>query len=238
MAVVARRVEIAAGLDDLVLVLRPGGGHRQPGLVHHGVGHLHPVARVDGATARKYQVARLDDGGARAFHLRPLLVRLRRDLLDTLVGALGADGLVDHVRRGIGDADHDLLDRGDRRRLDRGGRGRGRRRARRPLAGDDESDAADEQQRADGEEPVDRFHASSEDVILSLWNAQSYNTGSRINVSAVELTSPPMTTEASGRCTSAPVDVAMAIGMKPTLATSAVMSTGRSRRSAPPSTAS
>src|SRR5436309_14240002 len=37
--------------------------------------------------------------------------------------------------------------------------------------------------------------------------AQSYNTGSRINVNAVELTRPPMTTDASGRCTSAPVDV-------------------------------
>src|SRR4051812_34565337 len=47
-----------------------------------------------------------------------------------------------------------------------------------------------------------------------------------------------MTTDASGRCTSAPVDVAIAIGMKPTLATSAVISTGRSRRSAPPRTAS
>lgn len=33
-------------------------------------------------------------------------------------------------------------------------------------------------------------------------------------VSAVDVTSPPMTTVASGRCTSAPADVTNAIGMK------------------------
>ena len=38
---------------------------------------------------------------------------------------------------------------------------------------------------------------------------------------------PPMTTVASGRWTSAPAPVAMAIGTKPRLATSAVISTGR-----------
>jgi hypothetical protein len=42
-----------------------------------------------------------------------------------------------------------------------------------------------------------------------------------------------MTTVASGRCTSAPVPVAIAIGMKPSEATSAVMSTGRRRVNAP-----
>ena len=40
---------------------------------------------------------------------------------------------------------------------------------------------------------------------------------------------PPMTTVASGRCTSAPAPVAIAIGTKPSEATSAVISTGRSR---------
>ena len=42
-----------------------------------------------------------------------------------------------------------------------------------------------------------------------------------------------MTTVASGRCTSAPVPVASAIGTKPSEATSAVISTGRRRVSAP-----
>ena len=42
-----------------------------------------------------------------------------------------------------------------------------------------------------------------------------------------------MTTVASGRWTSAPVPVAIAIGIKPSDATSAVISTGRSRPSAP-----
>lgn len=49
---------------------------------------------------------------------------------------------------------------------------------------------------------------------------------------------PPITTVASGRCTSAPAPVASAIGTKPRDATSAVISTGRSRVSAPSRTAS
>ena len=44
---------------------------------------------------------------------------------------------------------------------------------------------------------------------------------------------PPITTVASGRCTSAPVPVAKAIGRKPSDATNAVISTGRSRVRAP-----
>jgi len=44
--------------------------------------------------------------------------------------------------------------------------------------------------------------------------------------------SPPMTTVANGRCTSDPIPVLNAIGTKPRLATSAVISTGRRRRSA------
>ena len=44
---------------------------------------------------------------------------------------------------------------------------------------------------------------------------------------------PPMTTVASGRWTSAPAPTLKAIGTKPRLATSAVISTGRKRVSAP-----
>jgi hypothetical protein len=49
------------------------------------------------------------------------------------------------------------------------------------------------------------------------------------NVSIVLEMSPPITTVANGRCTSAPEPVETAIGMKPRLATKAVMSTGRKR---------
>ena len=49
----------------------------------------------------------------------------------------------------------------------------------------------------------------------------------------VDRIKPPITTVASGRCTSAPADVAMAIGTKPSEATSPVRNTGRSRRGVP-----
>jgi hypothetical protein len=49
-------------------------------------------------------------------------------------------------------------------------------------------------------------------------------------VSPVEVTSSRITTVASGRCTSEPGLVEKAIGMKPTLATSTVMSTSRKSR--------
>ena len=52
-------------------------------------------------------------------------------------------------------------------------------------------------------------------------------------VSMVEMISPPMTTVANGRCTSAPADVAIAIGTKPNDATSPVRNTGRSRCGVP-----
>ena len=44
---------------------------------------------------------------------------------------------------------------------------------------------------------------------------------------------PPITTVASGFCTSAPDPVAIAIGTKPSEATNAVITTGRNRASAP-----
>lgn len=59
-------------------------------------------------------------------------------------------------------------------------------------------------------------------------NTQS--AGSTSKVSMVDETMPPMTTVASGRCTSAPAPVATAIGTKSSEATSAVMSTGRNTR--------
>ena len=46
------------------------------------------------------------------------------------------------------------------------------------------------------------------------------------------VTRPPMTTVASGRWTSAPAEVASAIGRKPSDATNAVINTGRNRVSA------
>src|SRR3954471_23110590 len=52
-----------------------------------------------------------------------------------------------------------------------------------------------------------------------------YKSGIRNNVRMVDETSPPMTTVARGRCTSAPVEVDRAIGTNPRLATSAVIKT-------------
>lgn len=60
-----------------------------------------------------------------------------------------------------------------------------------------------------------------------------YNIGRTNNVSNVAVTSPPITTVANGRCTSDPGPVLTAIGMKPKLATKAVMSTGLKRLAAP-----
>ncbi len=48
-------------------------------------------------------------------------------------------------------------------------------------------------------------------------------------MSSVDVNTPPMTTVASGRCTSEPAPVLSAIGTKPRAATSAVMRTGLSR---------
>ena len=49
------------------------------------------------------------------------------------------------------------------------------------------------------------------------------------NVSVVETISPPITTVANGLCTSAPAEVAIAIGTNPSEATSPVRNTGRSK---------
>ena len=57
-------------------------------------------------------------------------------------------------------------------------------------------------------------------------------------MSRVARTKPPTTTVARLRCTSVPTPVAKAAGSMPTVATVAVMSTGRKRSTAPDSTAS
>jgi hypothetical protein len=62
---------------------------------------------------------------------------------------------------------------------------------------------------------------------------REYSAGRTSNVSSVAVRSPPITTVASGLCTSAPVPVASAMGTKPSEATRAVMTTGRKRVSAP-----
>lgn len=59
-------------------------------------------------------------------------------------------------------------------------------------------------------------------------NHHPYNDGSTTRVRRVDVTSPPMTTVASGRWTSAPAVVDSAIGRNPKLATEAVINTGLS----------
>ena len=49
----------------------------------------------------------------------------------------------------------------------------------------------------------------------------------------MDVNNPPITTLASGRRTSAPVEAAVAIGINPNIATPAVISTGRNLRRAP-----
>jgi hypothetical protein len=72
----------------------------------------------------------------------------------------------------------------------------------------------------------------------SFFPSHAYSAGSTKSVSSVALINPPITTVAIGRCTSAPVPVASAIGTNPRDATSAVIATGRSRVSAPSCSAS
>src|SRR5262245_55402976 len=74
--------------------------------------------------------------------------------------------------------------------------------------------------------------------LLTSFENHGYTTGSTSRVSNVDVTNPPITTVASGRCTSAPADVASAIGTKPRLATNAVIRTGRNLALAPSITAS
>ena len=66
----------------------------------------------------------------------------------------------------------------------------------------------------------------------------TYSVGSTISVSSVADTSPPMMTTASGLCVSDPMPCDSAIGSSPSIASSDVISTVRSRASAPLRTAS
>ena len=84
-------------------------------------------------------------------------------------------------------------------------------------------------------------HRSPSDCAWTLMcerpNHQWYSAGRTRRVNTVEVMRPPITTVASGRCTSAPELVDNAIGRNPRLATDAVMSTGLSRATAPSRTA-
>ena len=70
-------------------------------------------------------------------------------------------------------------------------------------------------------------------TVSSSRSRSRYRTGSTKRVSSVLDMRPPITTVANGFCTSAPVPVARAMGMNPKEATSAVISTGRNRVTAP-----
>ncbi len=53
--------------------------------------------------------------------------------------------------------------------------------------------------------------------------SHKYSVGNTQSVNSVLVMTPPITTVANGRCTSAPADVLVAIGTNPTLATKAVI---------------
>jgi hypothetical protein len=76
---------------------------------------------------------------------------------------------------------------------------------------------------------ISSFSGSNRSITRS---KSTYAAGSRSNVSAVEETMPPMTTEASGFCTSEPIPLESIIGRNPKTSTSAVIITGRRRRRA------
>ena len=81
--------------------------------------------------------------------------------------------------------------------------------------------------------PVGVFHQRACNMrylpIIFFRSTHSYSTGSHTSFKNTELIKPPLTTMASGFCTSAPAQVARAIGTKPKLVASAVISTGRRR---------
>src|SRR5581483_10262421 len=85
---------------------------------------------------------------------------------------------------------------------------------------------------------IDDRSGNERGVGLTRRSTQSYKTGSKTSFKNVDVSNPPMTTIARGRCTSAPAPVAIAIGTNPRLATSAVIKIGRSRVSEPSNTAS
>src|SRR5690606_21385833 len=70
-------------------------------------------------------------------------------------------------------------------------------------------------------------HSSSPSA-LRCFTALAAKVGRTSRVKAVAVSRPPMTTVAKGFCTSAPAPWANAIGIKPTMATRAVVRTARS----------
>ena len=69
--------------------------------------------------------------------------------------------------------------------------------------------------------------------ILMVFSSNAYKIGTTISVNTVAENSPPMTTVASGRCTSAPAELLMAMGRKPSMAAVAVSRMGRRRSRVP-----
>ena len=64
-------------------------------------------------------------------------------------------------------------------------------------------------------------------------SSNAYNNGITTSVSSVAVNSPPITTVANGRCTSAPAEPDTAIGKKPSIAAVAVSKIGRMRSFVP-----
>ena len=70
-------------------------------------------------------------------------------------------------------------------------------------------------------------------VFRCAFSSKAYNKGTTSKVSSVAVNSPPMTTVAKGRCTSAPADPDTAMGRKPNMAAVAVRRMGRMRSCVP-----
>ena len=69
--------------------------------------------------------------------------------------------------------------------------------------------------------------------VLLIFSSNAYNIGIIMRVSTVAVNSPPITTVASGRCTSAPAELDTAMGRKPSMAAVAVSRMGRKRSRVP-----
>ena len=67
------------------------------------------------------------------------------------------------------------------------------------------------------------------DFLFPIFSNKIYRIGNTKSVRNVARSKPPITTVASGRCTSEPAPVLVAIGKNPSEATNAVISTGRKR---------
>ena len=81
--------------------------------------------------------------------------------------------------------------------------------------------------------PSSYTHSGAYSFPASFSANHRYRAGKTTNVSAVDVKRPPMTTVASGRCTSAPIPCASTNGSRPSSVVIIVMTTGRSRRTQP-----